>query len=338
MSDTDKAELPADDLRPRADRGRPRPAFALFFTMLILAAAGGLAFYLVHEAQDARFTELETRLEGAGANSALDQALRDEIGALQARIAQLEDRVGMLENAAQAPESPAPDPRIGELASRLNMLEDVLPADLAARLNALPSRAEQDSLAARVAALEIENSDEMLRRAANILALTELSHAASGPSPFAIELEAVALIAPADPALRALRQHAAEGVATPAQLAAEFSPLAREALAAERNVPDAGLIARMWNGVLSLISIRRVGNVAGESPEARIARAEAALAEENLELAVAELRPLQGAAADRLAPWLERAEARLRIDEAVAAINSRIVQTLAQGDGTTPAR
>ena len=120
-----------------------------------------------------------------------------------------------------------------------------------------------------------------------------------------------------------------------AQLNARFAEVARQALTAERISDAENIFAQLWNSFASLISIRRVGNVEGNDSGARIARAEAALGRDDLATAADEMDALEGAASQSAGPWLEDARARLAIDGAIAGINARIVQMLA--DQTAPA-
>jgi hypothetical protein len=81
---------------------------------------------------------------------------------------------------------------------------------------------------------------------------------------------------------------------------------------------------RAWARLRSVVTVRPVGgDVAGDSPEARLARAEARLDEGDLASAVGELEGLQGTAAEAAAPWLAGARARAAADEAIARLRER---------------
>jgi hypothetical protein len=330
MSDADGAEPKPGNPAPKAGT---RKNWSWLGALLLLLIAGGVgagsAYYLFVPALNGRMNELEQRLGTIESTAVTDRDLRFDVNALDTRIGRIEERAERLESAVAAPRQAAQDARVGGLISRLDALENTIPGDLSARLEAVPSRAELDDLVARLTVLENENSGAILRRAAGILALTELSHAAARAQPFAAELEAAAETAPNDSAIRTLREYANEGAPTLSELAAEFPALARNALEAERAGGGEGRVMRMWNRLMSFISIRRIGNVEGNDSAARIARAEAALENENLSGAVMEVSALQGAAAEAFNLWLARAEARLAVDRAIAEVNSRIMQTLA---------
>lgn len=342
MSDADGAEPKSENPAPKAKGKRGLGWIGTLLLLLIVGgAAAGAAYYLRIPVVSERLDTLEQRLAAVEATAGTDRDLRTDLNALDTRIGRMEDRVQRLETAAGAPRraaTSAPDPRVGQLMSRMDALENTLSADLITRLNAVPSQEELDGITSRLSALEEANSGTMLRRAANILAFTELSHAASGTQPFTAELEAAAATAPNDPAIQTLRRYAREGAPTPSQLRAEFPPLARAALEDERGGEADGIVAQLWNRLMRFVSIRRIGNVEGDDSAAIIARAETALDDENLSGAVAEIDTLQGPAADRFATWLHCAEARLAIDGATAGINSHVVRILAdrnQADQST---
>jgi hypothetical protein len=314
----------------RGSSALPKAWPGMFVLMLISAVLGaGIATYWTSPLQDARLAQIETRFAELEIASGAEDNLRGDLNAQSESLGQLETRVENLETALEAPGMAAApglppaqggaDPRIGQLSARLSAIENAVPADLAARMNDL----------------EQTNSGEMLLRAARILALSDLSRAAAGSAPFAIELTAAGATVPDESVFDALQPHAAAGAPVPAQLNARFPEAARQALAAERAGEAENIFARLWNGFASLISIRRVGNVEGDDTAARLARAEAALGMEDLATAVDELQGLRGAAAQSMRAWLEDAEARLEIENAISGVNARIVQTLA--DQSTPA-
>jgi hypothetical protein len=84
---------------------------------------------------------------------------------------------------------------------------------------------------------------------------------------------------------------------------------------------------------MRLVTVRPVGaDVAGESAAARVARAEAALAEGDLARAVAELEPLEGAADGAAASWLAQAHERLAAQAALAALQDRATRLLSEAE------
>ena len=77
--------------------------------------------------------------------------------------------------------------------------------------------------------------------------------------------------------------------------------------------------------------MRPEGEAVGDGPLARLARAEARLAEFKLSDAVAELDGLSGAPREAAAVWLDQAKARLAADRAIEAL-----QSLALGQFAAP--
>jgi uroporphyrinogen-III synthase len=132
--------------------------------------------------------------------------------------------------------------------------------------------------------------------------------------PYAAELATVETLAAgktelAEP-LVALRSHAMEGVATLDELRAELSRLAPAILLAARDASDGGVLDGLADDLSLLLGGRPVGDVEGDSVDARVARAELRLEEGDLAAARAELQALEGAPAGAAQPWIARAEAR----------------------------
>jgi uroporphyrinogen-III synthase len=84
---------------------------------------------------------------------------------------------------------------------------------------------------------------------------------------------------------------------------------------------------------MRLVTVRPVGDdVRGDTAEARVARAEAALDKGDLAAAVAELDQLEGRPAEAAADWLSRAKARLGADQAVAGLRAQATDLLSQSN------
>ncbi len=170
--------------------------------------------------------------------------------------------------------------------------------------------------------------------------------------PFASELDAIAKLAAADPALSAaiaeplaaLKPLAATSVPTLAQLQAEFPAVATAITQADSSAgtvpgsPKPSFWDRVLGRLESLVTIRPVaegGEVAGNSTLDRLARAEDQLARGNLPGAVNELSALTGAARDAAAPWIARAQGRFATDAAAKKLAAGLLAALA-GTGAAP--
>ncbi len=153
--------------------------------------------------------------------------------------------------------------------------------------------------------------------------------AVSAGRPYAPELDGLKAIAAPfgdgrlDSAVAALEARAGAGVSTLEDLRQRFSSLAARLVRVDSLGPDPGWVDKTLDRLSSVVSVRRIGEIEGASVEAKVARAEARLAESNLEGAVASLSDLQGAVSLALEVWLSDARARLAADRALAEMNER---------------
>jgi len=150
------------------------------------------------------------------------------------------------------------------------------------------------------------------RAAAAIALSARLRLQVESGAPFARDLELLKPLAAQDSRFgeinTALQPLAASGAPSLAVLRQEFPATAKAALAAD--LADDSVGERMLAALKRLVSVRRVGSdVAGETVEAYLARAEAALEAGDVARSVALVRKLQGEPAQAAAAWLKRAEA-----------------------------
>jgi hypothetical protein len=189
------------------------------------------------------------------------------------------------------------------------------------------------ALNARIAALESEGA-RTSQAAAAALAAAELIDAAQGSRPFGRELAALRAAAPEVTGLTALGRLAELGAPSRTALAAAYPAYAaRAASRARKPAEGAGLGERLAYSMTRVVSVRRVDETAGTTPDARLARAEAALNEGEVQVALQALDGLPPRAERALAPWRAGAERRAEIDREVAALRRRAVQALAQRGG-----
>lgn len=181
---------------------------------------------------------------------------------------------------------------------------------------------------ARLARLETQERADA-QAAAQALAAAALIEAAQGSRPFAGEAAAVRALAPPSTEMTQLTRLAAEGAPSRSSLAAGFAAYAGLAASAI-HAPKAGdgLGARIVHALSKIVTIRPVGPTRGDSPDAILARAELRIAEGDLERALPLLDRLPPGARDALAPWRARADRRLEIDRALAALRLRALQSL----------
>ena len=299
----------------------------------------------------------------AVANAAVETARRD----LTARLDDLEKRLRAL-SATAAEKPTGSDPAVAELRSRVEALEGrpaaAPPTGTPAAPPAMPAgeadkeiavlRAEITTLHTALQALDqsvtgqreqtkalgeamgTRNAGEQkalvaARASAVIGVAARLSAALDSGLPFAADLNLLAPLAQGDAKLTevaaALQPYAQAGVASRAALAASFPAVAKAALADD--VADDSFGERLLGKVRSIVSLRRVGDdVPGDSAEAKLARAEAALDAGDLAKAVDLMKSLPPQTAKATSAWLARAEAHLAAKRAIDALAAQAISLL----------
>jgi uroporphyrinogen-III synthase len=152
------------------------------------------------------------------------------------------------------------------------------------------------------------------RASAVIGVAARLSAALESGLPFATDLALLTPLVQGDAKLAeivsALQPYGQTGVASRTALAAEFPAVAKAALADD--LADDSFGQRLLGKIRGLVSLRRVGDdVEGDSAEAKLARAEAALQAADLAKAVDLVKSMPSQTNKATAAWLARAEAHL---------------------------
>jgi hypothetical protein len=161
------------------------------------------------------------------------------------------------------------------------------------------------------------------------LELANLKRAMERGGSFERELEQVKAVAPVDLDLKALADSAKAGLPTQAVLAREFRDTARAVVAAEAAPAEDGtLLDRLVAGASSVVQVRRVGNVEGQTAEAIVARMEKRIADGDLEGTVKEAEGLTGGAKEAARGWLDKLNARLAVDRAMLAVDEGLRKVL----------
>ncbi|MET0273255.1 MAG: mitofilin family membrane protein [Phenylobacterium sp.] len=187
-----------------------------------------------------------------------------------------------------------------------------------------------ERLNARIAALETQEKSTA-HAAAAALAAAALVEATQGSGPFVEELAALRGAAPGAPELAVLTRLAEVGAPSRAALAARFPDYAARAASAARAPGEAaGLGDRVVYALSKIVSVRRVGEVAGSGPDAQLARAERLVEDGDLDAALRALDTLSPAGREAMAPWRARAERRAEIDRQASALRVRALRDLAQ--------
>jgi hypothetical protein len=195
-------------------------------------------------------------------------------------------------------------------------------AALETRLDALKGNdasAQLAAIQAQIAALKQSSGNASgASNVAQAIAAAGLKAAIDRGGSFANELETFATVAPASPELEQLKNLAASGVPSKAELSAEFGKAADAMLAAAQPAdPNAGLIARLTASAKSLVRSRPVGVIEGDAPEALVARMEVAVSKGDLDAALAEAGKLPDAARAAGIDYVGRLTARRDTDALV---------------------
>lgn len=327
-------------------------AVAGIAALAVLAIAGYFAWTTFGATFGARIAKLEAGPRADDIAGAVDD--------LAARLDAFDKRLSAIENAPLvAIDVDDIDERLADIELRLAEVtaDDGGTADLAARIEAIerdggrdatgPLQADIERLAAVAAGLEdriaaIESrpaapATPVAAQPAMLLAVGQLRTALRASGPFEAALEAVAAIAGDDAglaeALAPLAARAATGVATVAALRADFADVALDVARTTDGPGGRSWVDRTIDRLAQLVTVRRVGDVAGDTAEAIVARAEQRLAAGDLAAAVGEVQRLEGPAAEAAAAWLADARARLTAERALAVLDARAVAAMAGGGG-----
>lgn len=239
--------------------------------------------------------------------------------------------------ASVASVSGADDP--ATLKARIRELEQEL-----ARARATPQpplesigRGDAAALSTRLDRVEAEQT-RMRTAAAAAMAAAGLADAAQTSRPFEDELAALKRLAPSAADLAALDPIARTGAPTRAALASEFSDVAAHAANALHAPGDrASFLSRTFAAIGGLVTIRRVGDLAGRTPDAALARAEQRVGEGDLEGALEQIDHLPPAGRAAVAAWRERAQRRIELDRRIASMRAGALAALAASPQEAPA-
>ncbi|MEX4005710.1 COG4223 family protein [Neoaquamicrobium sediminum] len=234
-------------------------------------------------------------------------------------LSPLEERLAILEGTVGALGDAGPSQAVKE---RLTALGDEIAA----------AREAQAAAGTRLDAVEKSIGDLSGRvdeaaetpATAVIIAASALKAAIERGVPFTAELDTLAALAPEAPQIGDLRELAADGVPTRAQIAEESDAAANAMIAAARPVdPQAGVIDRLMGSAMSLVQVRPVGMVEGDGVPEIVARLDAAVQAGDYERALAEYDALPEPSKAAGAAFIEKVRARQNadrlIDDALAA-------------------
>lgn len=214
----------------------------------------------------ARLSTIEQRvatLANTPATQPADETLAPRLAALETTLEDLK-----AQSTSAASESVVAGLR-GELAT---VAETVGQLKAAIEANAQSVADTNARLATAEKKIDEPRSDVEMARA---IAATALKAAIDRGGPFLAELDTLSGIAPDDPSLAGLKPYASVGVLSRTELVKRFPDVANAILAAIHQPDESeGLGSRLLSSAFSVIKVRPVGNVEGETPEAIVARME----------------------------------------------------------------
>lgn len=272
--------------------------------------------------------------ERAGDNAALS-SLSNEVEALKTRLSEttaaapvdlqpVESRITALEKSAAegtgndvggaAPESVT---KLESDVTRLNTELAALREAIARTTKAVGTTESQltERIAAAEQKLDAPRSDIEMAKA---VAASALKTAIDRGGPYLAELEAFASVAPDDPSVAGLREHAAVGVPSRSDLTNDFQKTADAILdAIHQPDGDQGIMSRLMASAASAIRVRPVGSIEGDAPEAVVARIENKLQNGDFKGAQIEWQtlPEKGQAAG--ADYKRRLDERVKVEELI---------------------
>jgi hypothetical protein len=145
--------------------------------------------------------------------------------------------------------------------------------------------------------------------------------------PFAPELQTLSSVNPKDPSVVALTPYAANGVPSRAKLLSGYPAAADAVMAAlTSDDPNQSIADRLLSSAFSAIKVRPVGNVAGDAPDAILARVEDRLTNGDLKAASEEWDKLPEAGKAAGKDFKQTLDARIKVEDLVSATLTKAVR------------
>jgi hypothetical protein len=307
-------------------------AAGIFGGLVALIGAGAIQYagYLpgssTRQTNSAEMADLSGEIEGlkqSVASLASNPPPAADNSALEKRIAALE----------AVPQTGASDTSTGSAGiEALNQKIADLTAQIAQLKTSLAQTTEQQAsngadITSRLAEAEKKlNEPREDVAVARAIAAAALKAAIDRGGPFIAELDTFAGVAPDDPAAADLRGFAETGVPSRAELIRQVPDVAT-AIIESVNQPDPNQSwsDRLMSSAKSLVSVRPVGNVEGESVEAIAARIEDKVKNGDLPGAATEWNSLPAVAKQASAAFKQSLEARIRVEDLVSGTLSKAV-------------
>lgn len=265
-----------------------------------------------------------------GASGDVSGEVSGEVVALQSRIEALEITVaGLNQQNAILTE------RIKTL-SVARPSEPVLDPMVNSTLEALQTRLAQLETASET------RTDVQVERQLLALAAGRLATVIDGGRPFATEL--AGLVNAAQPVLAPeavaeiktrLEPFAVHGVKTRAALKRAFVPISRDVLRAQARGTDDGIWGAVKAKLADLVVVRRTDGADADGADFVLARTEAALADDDIAMAIETLGTLQGAPVETIGAWVADAQARIEAERALSLLEQQMLSASPASAATT---
>ena len=278
--------------------------------LIALAGAAGLQYsgQLPNFGNGAELAALQMKIDELSVKPAFDpSALQAALDATNGEVLGLKDQIAKMP-AGNTDSIEGLQP----LVDRLTALETAIAGMQAGSGSDPATSSTLKTLTDRLAALEVAQPNASDASAVALaIAASGLKAAIDRGGPFPAELETYASVAPDSPDIGALRLLAGSGVPSQSDLIAGFNTAANAMIAAGTVTdPEASLLQRLTDSASNLVKARRVGDIAGDEPDALIARMEVALNRGDLDSVLAEATKLPEASKAAGKAWLDLVTAR----------------------------
>ncbi|MDH0614653.1 MULTISPECIES: COG4223 family protein [unclassified Agrobacterium] len=323
-SATSTSSGPAKPSAPQQAERKPAATSGLIAAGIVgglvaLAAAGSMQYagilpsFNADKAGSEEITTLKTDL--GNLRQQLANAPAANTSALEQRIATLEGAKGEA-------------PQVDGLSEKIAALESALQSERSAQASATAELTRR--LADAEAKINEPRDDIEVARA---IASAALKAAIDRGGPFLTELDTLSRVTPDDPAIASLQSFAATGVPSRSELMQKFPDVANAMLSAiNQPDPNQGIMERLTESAFSLVKVRPVGNIEGETAEAMIARMENKLRNGDLQGAALEWNGLPHPAKTASADYKKSLDARIEVENLVGGtLNRAITSTGRQG-------
>jgi hypothetical protein len=247
-------------------------------------AKGGAGDGAAVQALNQKIAELEASVAALG--KAGPAITKQQVDAINSQVAAINQKLGAAEQAAAAATDAA---KAGD--GRLGTLEQNF-AGVGEKLSGLEQKLA--GLDQNVATLTDQLSkQEAQPKVALAIAAAALKSAIERGGPFTAEVDTFAAISPNAPELPRLREIAETGIASRAELTEGMDATANQMIEASETLPaDAGFWDSLVASMESLVKVRPIGEVEGDTVPAKVARMEVAVKAGELKKALTEFDSL----------------------------------------------